>query len=184
MVANAELPAVDKQLPFGKDHVGFLHREPIGEAIANVDDRAVLVAQPADNARLAGGAAVLTGRAVARERGRQAPPLKLQRTGKEMRAVSQPAIDPGVSQHTANDVVEAIAENIERDGVLFDKTVEPGEVRVDPDRIYQRIQLFFGRLYQGHLPFQALPGTDQAPHPSLFNLAPGGMCELGEYFVG
>src|SRR3974377_2236285 len=159
MVANTRLPAVDKQLPFGKDHVGFLHREAVGKAIANGDDWAVLVAQPADNARLAGGAAVLTGRAAVRERGHQASTLKLQRTGKDVRAVPQLAVDPGVSQHTANDVVEAIAENIERHGALFDKTVEPGEVRVDPDRIYQCIQLFFGRLYQGHLPFQALPGT-------------------------
>src|SRR6516225_608662 len=184
MVANASLAAVDKQLPFGKDQVGFLYGEAIGKAIADVDDRPVFVAQPADNARLAGSAAVPTGRAAVRERGRQATPLKFQRTGKEMGAVPQFAVDPGVSQHTANDVVEAIAENVERHSMLLGKTVEPGEVGVDPDRIYQRVQLFFGRLYQGHLPFQTLSGTDQALHPRLFNLAPGGMCELAEDFIG
>ena len=84
MAGDAVLPAVRQQVPFGKHHVGNLHRKTVGHAIAHKDDGAPAFPQAADERRFAGGAPVRAGFGRVRERKAPAggpPPAARSQTG-------------------------------------------------------------------------------------------------------
>src|SRR2546422_875917 len=111
-------------------------------------------------------------------RGDHPTSLETKRAGKQVRPVAELAIDAGTFQHPSDDVVKAVAQNIEGQLASPDEPIKLLEVRIDRNGINQGVELGLRSLHQRHLPLETLPGTNRTAYPLLLDFPPRGVSQL------